>query len=532
VASPDEANDWMLRRHDSASVTPRSNRCGRLTSDDVDFVDNSLDPRLDHASVPLPIGRRSGWLAIQKRARPLARHRRTTTSVAGPEWPTRTDCTRMTIRVRAFLPRAEMTPIGRRLLSGAASEMRSLRGAERADRFGALCTRTHTDAGGSVRQSGLGSTSVKVGRPLLLVIGSLSPGGSERVITTMANYWAARDRQVTLATLAEGLGDHYSVDPRVRRLVLGKAGISSNKWIGLARNVRRVWALRNTIRAVGAPVVISFGDRVNVVTLLAGLRTGTRLIVSERVDPRHHPLSQPWGWMRRWTYRRAYRLVVQTDGLLPWASTLVGADRCCVIENPAPQLKRGAAAAAQSGTTRTMLAVGRLDRQKGFDVLLRAFALVAPEFSNWHLVILGEGDERPRLSALAHQLGIADRVSLPGVVSDPERVMADSHLFVLSSRYEGFPNALLEAMACGMPVVSTDCPSGPREIIRDGLDGLLVPVDDPVALAHAMGSLMGDEHARAALGQRAQSVCERFGMATVMGKWERLIDGDGPGRGE
>jgi glycosyltransferase involved in cell wall biosynthesis len=351
-------------------------------------------------------------------------------------------------------------------------------------------------------------------------------------MSTMANYWASRDRRVTLVTLADRPDDHYSIDPSVRRLALGKEEASRNKWIGLVRNVRRVSALRGTIRAVRAPVVISFGARANVVTLLAGIRTGTRVIVSERIDPRYHPLGAPWGRLRRWTYRRAYRLVVQTDGLIPWASSLVGAGRCCVIENPVPELKQVAARVEPSTATRTILAVGRLDRQKGFDVLLQAFALVAPEFADWRLVILGEGDERPRLSAMMRELGIVDRVSLPGVVPDPERVMAASDLFVLSSRYEGFPNALLEAMAYGMPVISTDCPSGPRQIIRDGLDGRLVPVDDPAALAHAMGGLMGDEPARSALGQHARSVGERFDMGTVMGKWERLIDADAPGCGD
>lgn len=167
--------------------------------------------------------------------------------------------------------------------------------------------------------------------------------------------------------------------------------------------------------------------------------------------------------------------------------------------------------------------MGRLAPQKQFDLLLRAFAASSQGDAEWSLVIIGEGPERPRLQALATDLGLSDRVEWLGLVQHPEEVLRRADIYVLSSRYEGFPNALVEAMASGLSVVSFDCPSGPGEIIRDGIDGILVPAQDLTALTVAIRRLMLDEPERLRLGSRAVEVTARFAVDKVIDEWEALM---------
>ena len=159
---------------------------------------------------------------------------------------------------------------------------------------------------------------------------------------------------------------------------------------------------------------------------------------------------------------------------------------------------------------RRIVGLGRLADHKGFDLLLAAFQEVAADHPDWVLEIFGEGDQRPILEQYRDQHRLGDRVRLPGWTDRPAAVLSRGDIFVLPSRYEGFPNALLEAMACGLACISFDCDSGPREIIRPGVDGLLVPAGDVAALASALGQLMSDSDLRQRLGNRAREVVTRF----------------------
>jgi glycosyltransferase involved in cell wall biosynthesis len=169
------------------------------------------------------------------------------------------------------------------------------------------------------------------------------------------------------------------------------------------------------------------------------------------------------------------------------------------------------------------MAIGRLGREKGFDLLIDAFSRVARRYPAWELWVWGEGQERPSLEAQVTSLGLEGRVFLPGSTDTPWEEMQRSEIVVVPSRYEGMPNAMLEAMALGRAVVASDCASGPREVSDDGRCAVLVAPEDVTALVLALDRLMGDAEERQRIGALALSVRERYSLERVLALWEELF---------
>jgi glycosyltransferase involved in cell wall biosynthesis len=355
------------------------------------------------------------------------------------------------------------------------------------------------------------------------VIYSLSSGGAERVASNLINYWVGAGEQATLVTLDSVEKDFYRIDARVKRIALGLTSESDNWREFIGNNLRRAQSLRALFRSSEFDVVVSFMDKVNVLVLLATLGLGVPVIVSEQIDPRKDSVGRVTAGLRRVVYPSARAVVVQTAGISQWARRIVRKERIYVIPSPISEQFLGSRESNGTSAHHTVVAMGRMEPQKGFDRLLTAFAKCAGRHPEWTLRIVGEGTERPRLYALVVKLGLESRVRLDTVTKEPEKVLRDSDLFVLSSRYEGFPNVLLEAMACGLPVISFDCQTGPREMIRDGIDGVLVPPDDVEALAKAMDSLMSAQQERQRLAARAVEVSDRFALPRVMAMWSEVL---------
>lgn len=361
-------------------------------------------------------------------------------------------------------------------------------------------------------------------RRVALVISHLGHGGAERVAAALARCWASAGHEVALVTMASRNEDAVPFPSSVNRVALDLLRPSRNILEGAMLSSWRVLALRRALRRLQADVVVSFLDRTNVVTLLATLGAGLPVFVCERSDPRLAPIGKPWSALRRVLYPRAAGVVVQTESVARWAHAFCS--RVHVIPNFVELPPSTSTPGVEEGQ-KMLLALGRLSREKGFDLLIQAFARIAPAHPDWSLTILGEGSERQPLEALVTALGLLGRVSLPGSVADPRTHLAAAHAFALPSRYEGFPNALLEAMACGLPVAAFDCQSGPAEIITHERDGLLVPAGDVAHLAAALDRLAGSAAERARLGQHARDIAVRLAPGPVLEKWAALLRGEG-----
>lgn len=358
---------------------------------------------------------------------------------------------------------------------------------------------------------------------ITFVISSLSSGGAERVMSNMANYWANKDWQITLITLAKQDSDFYPLDKRILRIALEVEKQSSGIIQAVTNNFFRLLSLRSAIKSSQPQVVISFIDSVNVLTLVATRFLNIPIIISERTDPQQHFVNRFWDVLRILFYPYADALIVQSKGTLKWATQKLSEKKIFIISNAVFVKKTPFINDTCKFPQPFIVAVGRLGFEKGFDLLLQSFQKIALKYPDWSLVIVGEGKEREVLEEMAIRLGIEQQVSFIGLHKNPMEIMIQASLFVLPSRYEGFPNALLEAMACGLPVISFDCPSGPREIIRHGIDGLLVPAEDVIALTNAMQELIACPEKRLQLSVKAREVTERFSQEKIMEMWEKLL---------
>jgi glycosyltransferase involved in cell wall biosynthesis len=369
------------------------------------------------------------------------------------------------------------------------------------------------------------------------VISALSVGGAERILTALADRWAAMGWSVTILTFAGPVtGRFFRPDPRVQERQLDLLATSRSPLSAIPRNLGRLLRLRRAIAATQPDAVLSFMDRTNVLTLLATVGQPWPVVVAERSAPEVGP-GRAWGVLRRLAYPRAARVVVQTTSAR--ASLPVRLQpKLAVIPNPAldagtaepvgaPVADPGGRAAdgraEDDDPDGRIVALGRLVPAKGFDLLLRAFAIVQAAQPASRLEIWGEGPDRTRLGALSRELGIADAVELPGETRSPATALARGCVFVLASRHEGFPNVLVEAMAQGIAVVAFDCRHGPAEIIRDGVDGALVPAGDVTALAAAILDMLTDPARRARLGSHAVEVRERFALERIGPMWDELL---------
>jgi glycosyltransferase involved in cell wall biosynthesis len=364
--------------------------------------------------------------------------------------------------------------------------------------------------------------------PIALVTSSMEGGGAQRAVAKLAAGLVQQGHSVDLV-LAHARGPYLAELPPAVRVVDLEVSRMATAVVPLARYLRRE----------RPDVVFSVLDYVNVVSVAARMlsRIEVRLVVSERntlstaVANAARRRTRLMPLLVRWAYPRADAVVAVSQGVAEDLVNGFGIDRSRVhvLNNPVvtPETQRMRQEPARhpwlrDPTVPVVLAVGRLVPQKDFATLLDAFALVRKE-REARLVVLGEGPLRPELESAVRRLGLRDDVDLAGFDANPYAAMAAASAFVLSSRWEGSPGVLIEALSCGTPVVATDCPSGPRQILDDGRFGRLVPVGDASSMAAGLVD---------ALDGRVPRGCHEswapYEQATVVAEYVDLLRGKDP----
>jgi GalNAc-alpha-(1->4)-GalNAc-alpha-(1->3)-diNAcBac-PP-undecaprenol alpha-1,4-N-acetyl-D-galactosaminyltransferase len=358
---------------------------------------------------------------------------------------------------------------------------------------------------------------------ITLISSTLEVGGAERVMSIIANYWAARGWQITILSLDDGsLPPFYDLDKRIEYRALGIDNRDAYKLANFGRTLNQIRRLKKAIVASRPDVVISFVNTINILTLLATWSLKVPTIVSEHVYPALGGLSKIGQFLQKWTYRRAALVTIKTHSGLAFFPSSQGFETV-VIPNPVALPESEPIESQLFTDDRHLLAIGKLSHQKGFDLLIKAFAQICDRHPDWTLTILGEGEMRAELSDLCDQLQLEERVFLPGTVRNIDAHLRKADIFALTSRFEGFPVTLCEAMACGVPVIAADCLSGPREIIHNNIDGLLVVPENIDALAVGLDILMSDPVKRQYFSHHAPKVLDRFGVEPVMAMWDNAI---------
>lgn len=360
----------------------------------------------------------------------------------------------------------------------------------------------------------------KDGRHIAFYIGSLSKGGAERVFVNLAEYFASKGYRVTMVTQYERENE-YALPTGVKRVI---SDITAQEEGGRIGNFFKRYAkLRRIFKEIGADVVLSTFGKNNLMAICSNFFLPTKVVVSVVAEPREEYANSLMRFLAKTLFYFADGIVMQTTDAVKFFQKSLQ-KKCVILKNslnPAFVRPRFGGVRQQE-----IVAVGRVDENKNQRMVIKAFAQIADQFPDSRLTIYGEGELRQQLLKEIGELGMGDRISMPGAVTNvPERI-EKAYAFVLTSFTEGMPNTLIEAMSLGLPCISTDCPcGGPKDLIDDGINGFLVPVDDADALAARLAELLADPGKADEIGKKAAMLQQEYLPEKVNASWEEYFTG-------
>ncbi len=354
-------------------------------------------------------------------------------------------------------------------------------------------------------------------KKIVFVIGVLSNGGAERVISILANEMSNKGYDVHIITIYEEKND-YIEDYRISIYT-----IKHNKSNKLLRGIDIIKGLRQYLRQINPDVVVSFVAKVNIYTIISNMFMSNKLVVSERNDPYQNPENRLLRTFRNFLYRYVDGIVFQTRDAKGYFSKSIQR-KSTIIPNPIkPNLPYWSK--ENKPSNKKIITACRLSRQKNLPMLINAFNNIKKDYPNIELYIYGIGSMKRELESMIENLNLTDCVKLPGFSNNIHQEMANASLFVISSNYEGISNSMLEALAIGVPVISTDSPiGGAKMFIKNGINGILVDVGDTKGLEVAMKNILSDKQLSIKLSYESRKIREYLTHEKIMEQWLNFIN--------
>ena len=367
---------------------------------------------------------------------------------------------------------------------------------------------------------------------IVFVSDTMVKGGAERVIANLANY-LQKNNEIYILTLYNSnveykLNDNIKVIPldkeKTNIAEEGKSSIFNRikKW---KSRINKINELKKEIKP---DLILSFMPLPSFISLLSNFKVKCKTIISVRNDPSVEFKSFVYKILMKWLFPKTDGIVFQTEDAKNYFSKKIR-NKGTIIPNP---INEDFIGEKYDGTRqKNIVSVGRLELQKNHELLINAFSNVLKKHNDYNLIIYGEGSLKEKLEEQIKNLNLSDKVHLPGKIDNVKEKIIDAGMFVLSSSYEGMPNALMEAMALGIPVVSTDCPcGGPKFLIKNNINGILVENKNQSELEDAMNKIIEDSNFGNKISKEAHKICDELNPKKINKCWENYIykikDGD------
>ncbi len=351
---------------------------------------------------------------------------------------------------------------------------------------------------------------------LLFYINAIHEGGAERVILQVAKHFAESGYKSVLVTSFVDENE-YSVPDGVERISLEEKQVKQNK---IQRNLRRVIALRKMLKKYNPDAILSFMAEPNLRAVLANIGRKTKTIISVRNDPNREYAGRLGNFIGKHILPMADGCVFQTEEAKAWFPMALQKKSQVIFNDVDPIFFETEYVGGNDIVT-----LGRLCAQKNHKLLIDAFARISDKHKDTNLLIYGIGPLESEIKQYISSRGMESRIVLKGLTSESSVVLSHAKCFVLSSDYEGMPNALLEALAIGVPSISTDCPcGGPRMLIQNGINGFLVPINDRDALAEKLNYLLSNPNSATAFGRAAKEMSSCYSTEKVFNQWKKYVE--------